>query len=200
MKLAPKTLCLVVATAALFVAGCPQTPTRPDPSATAMGPTPGGRSPMGNSDLLNPLPTNIEQGAPGLEQRGGEFDLNGQNRAALQTQTVYFDFDRSDIKASERPKLQAAKEYLDKNPNHKLLLEGHCDWRGTAEYNLSLGERRANAARAYLVSLGVPAARLETVSKGSLDAAKNADDATMSKDRRVDPVVIDPARVRPGGL
>ena len=84
-----------------------------------------------------------------------------------------------------------AKEYLDKNPSHRLLLEGHCDWRGTAEYNLGLGDRRAGAVRKYLQSLGVPAERLETLSKGSLEAAKNADDATMSKDRRVDLVVAE---------
>jgi peptidoglycan-associated lipoprotein len=199
MKHVLKLSCL--AAAALLVAGCPQTPTRPNPAETMMGPNPGGgRSQLGGTDMLNPLPTPIEQGAPGLAARGEEFDLNGQNRGALQAQTVYFDFDRSDIKASERPKLQAAKDYLEKNPTHKLLLEGHCDWLGTAEYNLSLGERRANAAKAYLVSIGVNAAKLETVSKGSLDAVKNGDDATRAKDRRVDPVVIDPSRVRPTGL
>jgi peptidoglycan-associated lipoprotein len=72
------------------------------------------------------------------------------------------------------------------------LLEGHCDWRGTAEYNLGLGDRRANAAKKYLLSLGVAADRLESVSKGSLEASKNADDATMAKDRRVDLVVVNP--------
>ena len=82
-----------------------------------------------------------------------------------------------------------AKDYLAKNPNQKLLLEGHCDWRGTAEYNLSLGDRRASAVKKYLLSLGVVADKLETLSKGSLEAAKNGDDASMAKDRRVDLVV-----------
>ena len=126
-----------------------------------------------------------------------DFDPNGHNRTALQGQTVLFDFDKSDVRASEREKLKVAKEYLDKNPTHRLLLEGHCDWRGTAEYNLGLGDRRAAAVRKYLQSLGVPAERVETLSKGSLEAAKNADDATMAKDRRVDLVVVNPAAAAP---
>jgi peptidoglycan-associated lipoprotein len=86
-----------------------------------------------------------------------------------------------------------AKDYLDTHPGHKLLLEGHCDWRGTAEYNLSLGDRRANATKRYLQSIGVAPDKLETLSKGSLEASKNADAATMEKDRRVDLVVVDPS-------
>ena len=103
---------------------------------------------------------------------------------------IYFDFDRFEIKASERPKLQAAKEYLEKNPGYRLVIEGRCDWRGTAEYNLSLGDRRANEIKKYLQSIGVAADKVEASSKGSLDAAKNADDATMAKDRRGDLVVV----------
>mgnify|MGYP000960618720 CR=1 FL=1 len=140
-----------------------------------------------------PTDTSFAQETTGLTDRGGDFDPNGHNRTALQAQAVLFDFDKSDIKPSEREKLKVAKEYLDKNPTHRLLLEGHCDWRGTAEYNLGLGDRRANATRKYLESLGVPAQRLETLSKGSLEAMKNADEGTMAKDRRVDLVVVNPA-------
>ena len=85
---------------------------------------------------------------------------------------------------------EAAKEYLDKNPAQRLLLEGHADWRGTAEYNLGLGDRRANAAKKYLLSLGVLADKLEANSKGSLEAKTSADAATMDKDRRVELVII----------
>jgi peptidoglycan-associated lipoprotein len=92
--------------------------------------------------------------------------------------------------ASEREKLKTAKDYLDKNAGQRLLLEGHADWRGTAEYNLGLGDRRANAVKKYLLSIGLPADRVETVSKGSLEAKPNADASTMEKDRRVDLVVL----------
>jgi peptidoglycan-associated lipoprotein len=187
MKLASQNLCLVAVGAALLLAGCPHTPTRPDPSVTTMGPQPSGQS----NAPLTPTSVPINPDAPGLTDRAADgFDLNNQNRTALQS--VYFDTDRSAIKQPERAKLQAAKEYLEKNPTYHLILEGHCDWRGTAEYNLSLGDRRANEAKKYLQSLGVSPDKLETVSKGSLEASKNADDATMAKDRRVDLVVANP--------
>src|SRR5690606_1482450 len=104
-------------------------------------------------------------------------------------QPVLFDFDSSAIRESERSKLQEAARYLSENPGQRILLEGHCDWRGTAEYNLGLGDRRANAAKRYLTSLTSPD-KDETLSKGSLDAMPNADDATMARDRRVDIVVL----------
>lgn len=188
MKLASKILCLAVASAAFLLAGCTKKPTRPDPSQTALGLTPGG----GN---INSTVTEGNLGGvpPELSSRGEGFDANNQNRSALEAQTVYFDFDSSAIKASEREKLKAAKDYLDKNPGFKLLLEGHCDWRGTAEYNLSLGDRRANATKRYLQSIGVSPDKLDTLSKGSLEAARNADAGTMQKDRRVALVVVNPS-------
>lgn len=187
MKLPSQRLCLLVASAALVLAGCTKKPTRPDPSQTALGPVGG----PGTGGMLNPESVATANPAEGLLPRS-DFDANGQNRTALDAQTVYFDFDRADIKPSERAKLQAAKDYLDKNPGQRLLLEGHCDWRGTAEYNLALGDRRANSAKKYLQSLGVSADKLDTVSKGSLEAAKNADDATRAKDRRVNLIVVAP--------
>ncbi|MBI5688461.1 MAG: OmpA family protein [Verrucomicrobia bacterium] len=193
MKLPLPTLALLAAGAALLFAGCTKKPDRPHPGSTVLGPQGDGRS-------TTPMDVNLGQNTTGLVERGSDFDPNGHNRTALQAQAVLFDFDKSDIKASEREKLKVAKEYLDKNPTHRLLLEGHCDWRGTAEYNLGLGDRRANATRKYLQSLGVPADRLETLSKGSLEAAKNADEATMAKDRRVDLVVVNPAAAAPKAM
>jgi peptidoglycan-associated lipoprotein len=115
--------------------------------------------------------------------RNDSLDANNQDRKSMQS--VLFDFNSSSIKASERPKLAAAKEYLGKNPSYKILLEGHCDWRGTSEYNLSLGDRRANEAKKYLLSLGVSADKIDTVSKGSEEATKNADESTMANERCV---------------
>lgn len=186
MNVASKKFCLVVASAALAFAGCSKKPTRPDPASTVLGQAGVG----GDYGAMNPLDVPLNLEAPGLSERLDGFDPQGFNRSALEP--VYFDFDKSDIKATERSKLQAAKDYLDLHPTHRVLLEGHCDWRGTAEYNLGLGDRRANSARQYLQSLGVTASRIETVSKGSLEASTNADSATMARERRVDLVVVDP--------
>jgi peptidoglycan-associated lipoprotein len=184
MKLVSKKFCLVVASAALVLAGCTKKPTRPDPGATLLGQQGG---PANQGLMPSTIPTSPD--GTNLVQRGDDFDPSGQNRTALAGSSVYFDFDQFAIKAAEREKLKTAKEYLDKNPGFRLLLEGHCDWRGTAEYNLGLGDRRANSVKKYLISLGVAADRLETLSKGSLEAKPNADAATMEKDRRVDLVV-----------
>jgi peptidoglycan-associated lipoprotein len=108
---------------------------------------------------------------------------------------VYFGFDSSAITQEERAKLVEAANYLKANPTMRLLLEGHCDWRGTDEYNLGLGDRRANAAKSYLTgALGVAADKLEIVSKGSLEAKKNADEATMKTDRRAEIVILKNAK------
>jgi peptidoglycan-associated lipoprotein len=79
---------------------------------------------------------------------------------------IHFDFDKYDIKAEDRPALKKIADWLIANPHVTLRAEGNCDERGTNEYNLGLGERRANAAKAYLMSLGVPAARIKTISYG----------------------------------
>lgn len=183
MKSASRLAVLTLAGAALLLAGCTKKPVRPYPGETVMGPQ-NGSSSIAPTDVA----TTADQNS-GLQARGpGDFDANGQLRGALEP--VLFDFDRDNIKASERPKLQAAKDYLDKNPQYRLLIEGHCDWRGTAEYNLGLGDRRASEAKKYLISLGVSADKLETLSKGSEDAVKNADEATMAHDRRDELVVL----------
>lgn len=195
MKLVSPPLFLLAASVALVLTGCSKKPDRPHPGSTVLGPQTGGPS-----IAPAPVDTSFGQTTTGLVDRGSDFDPSGHNRTALQAQAVHFDFDKSNVKPGEREKLKIAKEYLDKNPTYRLLLEGHCDWRGTAEYNLGLGDRRANSTRKYLQSLGVAAERLETLSKGSLEAAKNADEATMSKDRRVDLIVVNPAAAIPKPL
>ncbi|HVW21174.1 MAG TPA: OmpA family protein [Opitutaceae bacterium] len=170
-----------VAGSLLLLAGCAKKPVRPDPSATLIGP--GGAS---GASSLNPQDVGNADNN-GLQARD-QFDASGQLRGVLEP--VYFKFNQSAIDASERAKLQAAKDYLDKNPQYHLLVEGHCDWRGTPEYNLGLGDRRANEAKKYLVSLGVSADKLETLSKGSEEAKKDGTAADWAKDRRDDLVVL----------
>lgn len=80
--------------------------------------------------------------------------------------TVHFDYDRSEIKDDDRGLLQRQAAWLQKYPQVRVTVQGHCDERGTREYNLALGARRANAVKEYLVSLGVSSARLDTISYG----------------------------------
>ena len=104
---------------------------------------------------------------------------------------VYYGFDSSAIAAAERVKLQQAADYLLDNPARGLLLEGRCDWYGTAEYNLALGDRRAASARDYLITLGIEPSRLEILSKGSLDASPGLSKIESAQDRRADLIVLE---------
>ena len=79
---------------------------------------------------------------------------------------AYFDYDQSDLRDDARSALSGNAEWLKRFPSIQVLIEGHCDERGTSAYNLALGDRRANAARDYLDSLGVAASRIRTVSYG----------------------------------
>ena len=79
---------------------------------------------------------------------------------------MFFDLDKSDLKDEARAALQKNAEWLKSWPTTKVTVEGHCDSRGTTEYNLALGERRASAVRDYLVSLGVDGPRVQPISKG----------------------------------
>jgi peptidoglycan-associated lipoprotein len=103
---------------------------------------------------------------------------------------VYFDFDSSLLRDDARPLLQELAQKVKANPKAKIRIEGNCDERGTQEYNLGLGAHRADAARKYLLSLGVPSSRIETVSFGAEKPKYNGhDEDTWSKNRRDDFVV-----------
>ena len=107
-------------------------------------------------------------------------------REVLELQTVYFDYDRSDIRADARPMLRANAESIGASSGG-IVIEGHCDERGSEEYNLALGERRANAVKQYLVDLGVPASKLRTVSFGEdRPAVQGHDESAWRYNRRAD--------------
>jgi len=176
-----KKLCLVLACTLVVFTGCLKKPQRPTPADT-----------MGQGSGLNPSEVQgglTDASSQTLTQRAdGVIETEDMIKGLLQP--VYFDLDKSNIKEGERAKLQAAKDYLAQHPEHRLLLEGHCDWRGTAEYNLALGDRRANGAKSYLSKLGVAATKIETLSKGSLEAKEKGTSEEMSKDRRVEIIIL----------
>ena len=87
---------------------------------------------------------------------------------------IYFDYDRSDLKPESQQVLNEKGDFLRANPSYSVLIAGNCDDRGTEEYNLALGERRAMAAKKYLVALGISSDRLKTISYGELRPADPA--------------------------
>ncbi|HNX05320.1 MAG TPA: OmpA family protein, partial [Opitutales bacterium] len=122
--------------------------------------------------------------------RDSDFLNADSQRIENLLQSVYFDTNQASIAATERPKIDEASDYMKGNPKDRLLVEGYCDWRGTREYNLALGDRRANAVKQRLIDLGVDPARVQTLSQGDLKAEENATPETMKQDRRAGLVVI----------
>jgi len=152
----------------LLVAACQQTP--PTDTSTSSQ----------NTNASTPNTT-----ASGAVQPGSREDFlrNVGDR-------VFFDFDKSDIKAEGRQILQRQAEWLKRYPNVTVTVEGHCDERGTREYNLALGERRAAAAKKMLVALGVPAARVSTISYGKeRPAVVGSNEAAWAQNRRAVTVI-----------
>jgi peptidoglycan-associated lipoprotein len=121
---------------------------------------------------------------------------NGQNGSAngevtmadlLTVRLVHFDYDSSDLSNADYQTLQAHAQYLSQNPTAKVLLAGHADERGTREYNMALGERRANAVQAYLNSNGAKSSQLDTVSYGKEKPLNDGnDEAAWAENRRVE--------------
>jgi len=109
--------------------------------------------------------------------------------------TVYFDYDSSDVRESERATLAKDADVLKKYDFLRVTIEGHCDERGPIEYNIALGERRAQAAIDYLASLGVPKDRLKNVSYGKeVPVCSESSEACWQQNRRAKPTVTSKAR------
>ena len=131
--------------------------------------------------------------APGAGGPGSMTEAERQSRRAafksameeFDKNLIHFDFDKSAIRPDMRPILDAKAKFLTDFPTVRIQVEGHCDERGTVQYNVALGHRRAQAAKDYLVSLGVDASRIDTVSYGKerpLDPRHN--ELAWSKNRR----------------
>jgi peptidoglycan-associated lipoprotein len=114
-----------------------------------------------------------------------EPGIEGEILESKLLKDIHFDFDKYDIRPGDAEVLKGNAALLMKHPTVKIQIEGHCDERGTIEYNLALGERRANSAKKYLVSLGMPADRISTISYGKekpLDPGHNGE--AWAKNRR----------------
>jgi peptidoglycan-associated lipoprotein len=140
---------------------------------------------VGEEKPKPPEVTQPEQ-PPEIPQEGVESKLVTQG----DLQPIYFDFDKYDLRPGDREILNQNAKILKEHPNVKIRIEGNCDERGTVEYNLALGERRARAAMDYLTDLGVDSQRISIISYGKEKCRHCQNDECWSKDRRDDFVIV----------
>jgi peptidoglycan-associated lipoprotein len=174
-----------IAIVALLLAACASKPKTTDMGANTATPSSSssssssqgdGSSASGQTAPLEPMGTTSSGATPGSQE-----DMI----AAVGSDRVFFDYDSDVLDATSQDKLRAQAAWLNKYPNVRLTIEGHCDERGTREYNLALGDRRAEAVRTYLASLGISEERLSTISYGKeRPDAVGSDDESWARNRR----------------
>jgi peptidoglycan-associated lipoprotein len=162
----------VLLTGLLVLAGCPK-----KPSDTATPPM---------EKVKPPATSTPRADTPAIDEPDlGEEEIVGQNPKVSELGIVYFDYDKSEVRADMKSVLQANARWMITNADVRVQIEGHCDERGTNDYNLALGNRRADAIKRYLVGLGVPSNRLSTISYGEeRPVCQRSDDSCWSKNRR----------------
>jgi peptidoglycan-associated lipoprotein len=133
-------------------------------------------------------------GANATGANAGEDETAGPQAGVLAKRVIYFDYDSSEIKGEGTEIVGAHAKYLASNPSARVRLEGHTDDRGSREYNIGLGERRAQSVRRALLLQGASEAQLSTVSYGNeRPAVAGHDEAAWSKNRRVEVVYLTPS-------
>jgi peptidoglycan-associated lipoprotein len=160
-----KTLTTPAVILLLVLAGCAKQPSTTAASAPAPG---GAQSTPGSGHQASATPADAGRttGSSGAFSGTGTRPAVKDFREAAGLADVYFDYDRADIREVDAKILDANAGWLKANADQHLLIEGHCDERGTNEYNTALGDRRARATRNYLVSRGVPGSRIAVISYG----------------------------------
>lgn len=169
MTLFPK---LLAATALVAIAGCAKKAPEQLPPAPQETPT---------------ADTSAQDTGTGVPQPGSQEHF----RSNISSDRILFDTDQSEVDAEDKATLQSQATYLRQYAQVRVTIEGHADERGTREYNLALGERRANAAKNYLVSLGIPESRVSTISFGKeRPEATGSDESAWAQNRRAVTVTV----------
>ena len=178
---------VVVLALSMGLAACKKPPQAPPPAppapppATTSAPPPAPPPPPREAPTPPPVAPNR---VPTEEEIFARMSLGELNEKSPLVD-VYFAYDLAELSDATRATLQKAADWLRRFTSTRVMVEGHADSRGTNEYNLALGERRANTVRDYLVSLGIPSARLTIVSKGEEDpVCREEADACYEKNRR----------------
>jgi peptidoglycan-associated lipoprotein len=193
MKYSQRLVILAVAATAIIGIGCAkkkvavQPPPPPAAPAAANAARPQQSAPPARAAVNTPAPAPAAQSAPRMP--------SAQTRARIDTllsriEDAYFDYDKHTLRPDAIKALEAdsteLRDILKDYPDYKLTVEGHCDERGSAEYNMALGQERADAAKAYLVQVGIPNGQLSTVTYGKeKPVCDEHDEACWQKNRRV---------------
>jgi len=191
VKDSSRLIVLAVAVAAMIGAGCAKKKVAaqgpPPPAPTAAAAQPQSTTPTARTETPTPAPAPAPQPTTRMP--------NAQTRARIDTllariEDAYFDYDKHNLRPDAIKALEAdsteLRDILKDYPDYKLTVEGHCDERGSAEYNMALGQERADAAKTYLVQVGIPSAQLGTVSYGKeKPACDEHDEGCWQKNRRV---------------
>jgi len=184
--------------AVLLVSGCSKKAAKPPEKGPEVSQSIGVTKPSSRPGTTpsTPSTTPRDQSSQLLALRGEDIPISeapalefiepsSEDRLILRN--IYFDFDKSNIKPEFQSVLEGIAGWLNERPDKQLLIEGHCDERGTNEYNLALGERRALSVRRYLVGLGIAPDRLHTISYGEeRPAAPGHDESAWSQNRRAE--------------
>ncbi|MBO9579266.1 MAG: peptidoglycan-associated lipoprotein Pal [Sphingobium sp.] len=167
---------VLMSVAAIALAGCTKKSTTTATLPSAPVNTAGESEPAGPSQLSNaPVP-------------GSHADFV----ASVSSDRIFFGTDGFDVDAEDQAILRSQATWLARYPNKQFTIEGHCDERGSREYNIALGERRANAAKNYLVSLGIDVSRITVISYGKeRPSALGSDEGAWAQNRRAVTVTID---------
>jgi len=198
------TLLAIAVLATSGAVGCRKKPSRltniPGKTSPIGEETPGGPK-LGDAGTVGGMgPTGSGvTGVPdqGFPPAGGDFSKYTERRERFATETVFFDFDKSNIKASELPKIRAVADAMKSTPGNAVKVEGHCDERGTEEYNRSLGERRALSVREQLVQFGLNPEMVPTISYGEdRPADPGHNEGAWARNRRGEFILLTPPERR----
>ena len=186
---------LVVAIVFLLIGGCaPSATTKseatPSASSAAAGTEGVGTQRQGEGQRGGARESTVPPGSLDALRQG----KSASTPASSPLQDIFFEFDRYDLRSDARDELRKNADWLKNNPSARIEIEGHCDERGTNEYNLALGAKRAQSAKDYLVTLGISAERLSTISYGEeIPVCKEQNENCWRRNRRARFVII-PAR------
>ena len=190
MNHASKQALLALTAVSLFTAACAKKkvatapPPPPQPTAAAPATTPKPASPAVSSAATTPPAAAPASRYPNATTRARIDEL------LAKIEDAYFDYDKASLRPDAMKALQAdsteLRDILKDYPDYKLTIEGHCDERGSAEYNVGLGDRRAAAAKDYLVGVGIPAPQLDVISYGKeRPVCQEHDEACWQRNRRI---------------